>query len=161
MLDCQETRVRLIKLVIAGSRTVDPTVETIDAEVLKLPIDWQGYLPTPENFRKVIGEVIDGDADGGDRAGRRWADARGIPVHHEPITPEDVRLWGKYVAPKMRNRRMSERGDIGLVFWDGKSNGATDFVTRMVLRRKHVEVVPTKPVRRQRARGQAADPRSA
>lgn len=143
-----------VKLIIAGSRTVDPSVEDVEAAVRRLPI-W-GEIPgsrdgprlTDEQISAGISLVISGDARGGDAAGDRWARSRSIEVHHEPITEEDVRRYGKYVAPKHRNMRMAERGDLALVFWNGISNGTTDLVTRMVLRGKPVEVVPTKNVKR-------------
>jgi SAM-dependent methyltransferase len=46
-----------------------------------------------------------GKADGADAAGARWARGRGIPVHDEPITAEDMKL-GKYLGPRQRNRRI-------------------------------------------------------
>lgn len=144
-----------------------PTDDEIDDAVLKLPM-WDddftaGDLTnrTAEWRSRRLGEipakishVICGESPGGgaDAAGKRWAIARGIELISEPITDEDVRRWGRYVGPKMRNRRMAEIGDLALVFWDGKSNGSTDLVTRMVLRGKLVEVIPTRPVRRGRSR---------
>jgi len=133
-------------LVIAGSRTVHPSVTEVDAAVMLLPWDRLG-LPAPrdaEEINRSITLVVDGGAPGGDHAGRLWAETRAIQVRDEPITEEDIRRWGKYLGPRMRNRRMAEIGDAAVVFWDGKSNGSTDFVARMVLRRKHVEIVPTK-----------------
>lgn len=133
-----------IKLIIAGSRTVDPSVAEIDAELFKLELGWADRPRTVEVFRELISEVICGCAGGADKAGRRWAEAREIPVHPEPITEEDIRQWGKYVGPRMRNRRMAQRGDVAVIFWDGESGGSADMCTRMVARRKFVEVVPTK-----------------
>lgn len=137
-----------VKLVIAGSRGVFPSVGEIDFEVSKLPLPWDGDGDDPEGFtralRRMIVCVVDGGADGGDYAGFLWAEAHGLPIHPEPITDADVSQRGKYFAPKMRNRRMAEVGDMGLVFWDGQSTGCIDFVARMHLRRKHVEIVPSK-----------------
>lgn len=144
-----------VSLVIVGSRTVFPSVGEIDLEVDKLPLPWDSDGPGPEAYRRVIREVVDGGADGGDYAGRLWAEARGIPVHDEPITAEDIARWGKYLAPKVRNGRMAERGGMGLAWWDGRSSGTTDYVARMTLRRKLVVVVPTRavPGRPRRPRG--------
>lgn len=142
-----------IKLIIAGSRTVDPSVSEIDEELFKLELGWADRPRTVEVFRDLISEVICGGAGGADKAGRRWAEAREIPVHPEPITEQDIRQWGKYIGPRMRNRRMAERGDVAVIFWDGQSGGSADMCTRMVARRKFVEVVPTKrAVRSSRAR---------
>lgn len=182
-----------IKLAIVGSRTVDPSIEVIDAEVLKIAsivsllhcsgIDGCGgrdEIPGSQNtaeqgshdggissdpgshgdqpgsqivridYRALISEVVCGDARGGDYAGNRWAIHHGIPVHHEPILEEDIRRYGKYLGPRMRNRRVAERADVGIAFWDGKSGGTADFVCRMVARMKHVSVVPTRPTVRTR-----------
>lgn len=140
-----------IKLIIAGSRTLYPTPEEIDAEVLKMPI-WGDITPDIANVREVIGMVVSGRSPGGgtDLAGEDWATARGIPIHAEPITDEDWRRWGKYIAPKVRNARLCEVGDAALCFWDHQSNGTTDTVTRMVVRHKLVEVVPMRPKKGQR-----------
>jgi hypothetical protein len=116
-----------VKLVIAGSRTVSPTIEDIDA---------------------ALTEVICGDAAGADTCGALWARSRGIPLHHEPVTQDDYAQHGRYMGPKMRNRRMAERGDALLAFWDGTSGGTADMVTRMVARDKPVRVVPYKPTAR-------------
>lgn len=131
----------MISLAIVGSRTVFPSIGEIDLEIDKLPLPWDADGAGPEAYRRVIREVIDGWADGGDYAGALWAEARGIPVHPEPITADDIGRRGKYLAPKVRNTRVADRADIGLAFWDGKSSGTTDFVARMVYRRKLVVVV--------------------
>ena len=141
-----------ISLIIAGSRTVDPSVSDIDAELFKIDIGWGEFPRDVGSFKQIVREVIDGGARGADRAGRRWAEERGIPVHSEPVTRQDIQQHGAYLGPKMRNRRMAERGDIAVVFWDAESGGTADLVTRMVVRRKFVEVVPTRKSKRSRAR---------
>lgn len=143
---------RALRLVIAGSRSLSPTIEEIDLAVQRLA----GYpLVLGASPRDQISEVICGDARGVDRAGAEWARAHEIAVHHEPITEEDIRRWGKYLGPKARNGRMAERGDILLAFWDGKSSGTPDMVTRMIVRGKRAEVVP---MRRDRPRAQGDGP---
>lgn len=139
-----------IKLIIAGSRTLYPTPEEIDAEVLKMPI-WGDATPDIARVREVISMVVSGRSPGGgtDIAGEDWATARGIPIHAEPITDEDWKRWGKYLGPKIRNARMAEVGDAGLIWWDGKSNGSTDMAMRLKIRSKPYEVVPMKPRKRQ------------
>lgn len=153
-----------VKLIIAGSRTVYPAMEVIDAAVLALPI-WGDLEPAAGRFGEVISLVISGRSPGGgaDHAGEAWAATRGIPVHVERITEEDIKRYGTYRGPKMRNRRMAELGDVALCFWDAFSGGTADMVTRMVARHKLVEVVPTKPTRKpgktQRRRRVTASPR--
>lgn len=149
-----------IRLIIAGSRTVAPTIEEIDCAVLDL-VERAMNLTEVDDYhgpdgargpRYWIAEVICGDARGADAAGARWAAARGIQVHHEPIVPDDIARHGKYAGPRMRNRRMAERGTHLLAFWDGVSAGTADMVTRMVARRKPAIVVPTRPARRAKTR---------
>lgn len=127
---------------------------------MKLPI-WGEIPPDIARVREVISLVVSGRSPGGgvDSCGERWAQARGIEVHPEPIADVDVRRYGKFMAPKVRNSRMAEVGDVALVFWDGISNGTTDMVTRMTLRRKVSEVVPMRRPRGRRRR-QAAQPES-
>jgi predicted Rossmann fold nucleotide-binding protein DprA/Smf involved in DNA uptake len=121
-------------VIIAGSRTVSPTVEQITEAIAQLgdllwvPADWE--------------EIVSGTAPGADRAGEAWAKATGKALHKEPITDELVKQYGKYLAPKMRNRLMAERADACVVFWDGTSSGTADMVCRMVARGKPVAVVP-------------------
>jgi len=143
----------VVKLIIAGSRSLHPTDEQIDAEVLRMPI-WGEIPPEISRVREAIELVVSGRSPGGgvDACGERWAKARGLAVHPEPISDADVRRYGKFMAPKVRNSRMAEVGDAALVFWDGISNGTTDMVTRMTLRRKVVEVVPMRRPRGGRAR---------
>jgi hypothetical protein len=123
-----------MKLVIAGSRTVSPTIEDIDAALTG--ILFEGGID--------VTEVICGDAAGADTCGALWARSRSIPLHHEPVTPEDYAQHGRYLGPKMRNRRMAERGDAALIFWDGLSGGSADMACRMLARDKPVRVVPYK-----------------
>jgi hypothetical protein len=139
-----------LQLVIAGSRTVFPTIEMVDEAVRA---NFAHELGRDHDPRTYIAEVIDGGADGGDRSGREWANAHGIPVHPEPITDADWKL-GKFVGPRMRNRRMADRGDAALIWWDGLSGGSSDMCTRMVARRKPVVVIPTlkRPKEPRRAR---------
>lgn len=132
-------------VIIAGSRTVSPTVEEIDAAILKL--DPSRLLWVPADWT----EVVCGMAPGADLAGRAWAEARGKQVFREPITTEDIRVHGKYLGPRMRNRRMSQRADAALIFWDGVSGGSSDMCARMVARDKPVRVIPWHPRRRKKA----------
>lgn len=102
-----------MKLIIAGSRTVEPTDEEIAAAFDSLVFVFAD-----------VTLVICGMAKGADLAGKRWAASNSIPVHEEPVTREDYKKHGGYLAPKMRNRAMAELGDAAIVFWDGTSGGA-------------------------------------
>lgn len=130
-------------VIIAGSRTVSPTVEEIDAAIARL--DPAGLLWVPSEWT----EIVCGMASGADLAGKAWAEARGKDVWPEPITTEDIRVHGKYLGPKIgRNRRMGERADAAILFWDGKSGGTADMAIRMLARHKPCEVIPWAPRRR-------------
>lgn len=147
-----------IRLVIAGSKGCDPTdmqIETAVAEILCLDTR-QDRGVVEMQLRECVEEVICGCAPGADRAGERWAKLVGVPVHSEPITAEDVRRWGKYAAPKQRNRRMAERATHALCFWDGMSSGTPDMALRMIIRGKPVVAVPCH--RRKRQPKQPAQP---
>lgn len=144
-----------MRLIIAGSRTVSPTIADIDRAAEDIAIDVYGLRPgdcAEHGWKQYVNEVISGDANGSDKAGEEWAKARGVPVFLDPVTDEDYATHGRYLAPKMRNRRMAERGTHALIFWDGTSGGSADMCTRMVARGKPVVIVPMKPARPRRGR---------
>lgn len=125
-----------ISLIIAGSRTLRPTPAQISTAVAGMLGD------TNPHAVARIKEVVSGGARGPDLAGADWAAQLGIPVHRDDITEADIAEHGKWLGPKMRNRRMANRGDAAIVFWDGMSTGAADMVTRMVVRAKPAIVMP-------------------
>jgi len=127
-------------VIIAGSRTVSPTPAEIDNALREL--DPCGLLWWPDEWT----EVICGMAKGADYAGRAWALARGKTVHEEPVTAEQWARYGRYMAPKLRNRAMAERADGAVLFWDGLSGGTADMCIRMVARDKPCAVIPWAPV---------------
>lgn len=134
-----------MKLIIAGSRTLSPTIEQVDREVR---IMIANILGDEEVIEREISEVICGDAPGSDHCGNLWARSHEIPVHHDPITAADVARYGKWVAPKIRNARMADRGTAALIFWDGTSSGSTDMAMRMLTRGKLVRPVCMVPAKR-------------
>lgn len=138
----------MIKLIIAGSRTVSPTLADIDRAVRSFVENELGLeIDDYDNHggaKSYVDEVISGHANGADMAGEECGKARDIHVHREPVTAEDYAMHGRYLGPKMRNRRMAERGTHALIFWDGTSGGSADMCTRMVARGKPVEIVPYK-----------------
>jgi hypothetical protein len=127
----------VISLIIAGSRTVRPTLEDIDAAITEL-------LGGPA----IIDEIVCGGAKGADAAGREWALRSKIPIVSDPVTELDYKAHGAYLGPRMRNRRMAERGTHLIAFWDGISGGTSDMVCRMATRRKPILVVPMRKFRR-------------
>jgi hypothetical protein len=126
-------------VIIAGSRTVDPTVEEIDQAIINH--DPCALLWAPSEWISIVC----GMAKGADLAGKRWAEAKGMAVLQRPITPRMVTQHGKYLAPKMRNREMAELADAAILFWDARSGGTADMCIRMVVRDKPVMVVPWRP----------------
>lgn len=95
-----------MKLVIAGSRTLSPTIDITEL------IIWQAGI-------KDITEVISGKARGIDAAGEDFANANDIPIKHFPA---DWRTHGKG-AGHIRNAEMAKYCDQGLLIWDGESTG--------------------------------------
>lgn len=126
-----------MRLIIAGSRTVFPSNETIDAAFDDFAIS-----------RGDVSEVVSGGASGADYAGEIWAGANDLPV--ATFLP-DYDKYDKYHAPKRRNRAMAEYAWAALVFWDGMSGGSADMIARMVVRHKTVFVIPSHrvPIREQ------------
>jgi hypothetical protein len=123
-------------VIIAGSRTLLPSVDEIDAALKRIPA--AGLLWVPEDWE----EIVCGMASGADLAGKAWAEAKGKRVHCEPVTQDDYDQHGGALGPKMRNRRMAERADGAIIFWDGRSGGSADMCCRMVARDKPVAVIP-------------------
>jgi predicted Rossmann fold nucleotide-binding protein DprA/Smf involved in DNA uptake len=121
-----------VKLIIAGSRTVRPTLEQIHTAVTAF---------AGESGK--VDEIVSGCAAGADQAGENYAVHYEYPVKKFPVSEAD-RKKNPYLAPKWRNRAMAEYADGALVFWDGESGGSADMVTRMVARKKPVIVVPTR-----------------
>jgi hypothetical protein len=68
--------------------------------------------------------ILCGDAQGADLLGFRYASQHGMNVEHYPAD------WSKYgnSAGPIRNRKMAERADALIAFWDGKSSGTRDMI---------------------------------
>lgn len=124
-------------LLIAGSRTVYPPPEVIDAAD-------DGLL----FVLSEVTEVVSGGAKGADLAGERWAAARGKEVRR--FLP-DYDALGGYYAPKMRNREMARYLDgpaassRAIILWDGLSGGAADMAIRLMARGIPTRVIPVDP----------------
>lgn len=114
------------RLIIAGSRGWDVTDAEIDAGLGFLGLD----ITDP-------GEVLCGMARGADLAGKRWAEAHGIPVS------EYVAHWQTYgkAAGHVRNKEMAERAHSALIFWDGSSPGSANMAAQMLALGKPVAVL--------------------
>jgi hypothetical protein len=71
-------------------------------------------------------KVIEGEAAGADKLGKKWAILRGHPY---VAMPADWALNGKAAGP-IRNEQMARIGEALIAFWDGKSRGTKDMIER-------------------------------
>lgn len=115
-----------MKLLIAGSREVFPSIQEIDA-----------VIECCEFSTILVSEVISGTAAGADTAGEKWAKYHKIKVTRMPA---NWALYGKE-AGNMRNAQMANLADYGLIFWDGKSGGSANMVAHLAIRDKHYKVL--------------------
>lgn len=74
----------------------------------------------------MITEVVCGGATGVDECGRQWAISNNVP--HETFDAH----WTKYgmAAGPIRNRAMADYADALIAFWDGRSRGTADMITK-------------------------------
>lgn len=101
-----------MKVVIAGSRTINPTVEEIELALKDV----------------LITEVVSGGAYGVDSAGEDFARKNNISIKR--FIP-DWSKHGKRAGP-LRNASMAAYGDILLLIWDGKSAGSKSMLSSMM-----------------------------
>lgn len=113
-----------MKLIIAGSRTIKPTIELIREAIRALK---------PSNS-PPISEIVSGGALGVDSEGEHWASHAGVPVKR--FRP-DWLTHGLAAGP-IRNREMAEYGDALLLIWDGVSSGSASMRREMLIRKKPV-----------------------
>jgi hypothetical protein len=112
-----------VKLIIAGSRTLEPTTDFISSLLLH-----------PEKVTRVVS----GGAKGVDRAGEAWAESQGLPY------VRFVPGWGlhhKTYAAFVRNHDMAFYADALLAIWDGHSKGTAHMIQAMRDLNKPVKVV--------------------
>lgn len=113
-----------MKVVIAGSRTIDETwpyyMKRLEALIEKF-----------ESTYGIIDIVVSGRAKGADRLGEQWAIANGVGIAKFPAKWD---LHGKAAGP-IRNQEMGDFSDGGIIMWDGKSTGAKHMSE--VLRKQH------------------------
>lgn len=122
-----------MKLIIAGSRTLNPSVTFIDSIIC--------------NNNIKVTEIISGTAGGVDRAGERYYiqyNEMGIRYHNPEVSnlkltkfPADWDKFGK-AAGHIRNKQMAEEGDALLLIWDGESKGSANMKKEMLFKNKPV-----------------------
>ena len=100
-----------MKLIIAGSRTLSPSIPDIS-----------GYIDSiPSRPLMTDLEVICGGVDGVDKCGADWAE-----YCHHPVRRFNAQCkkYGPKRAGLVRNFYMTDYADALLLIWDGKSKGS-------------------------------------
>lgn len=103
-----------MKLVIAGTRTINADIETMD-----MCLEYYDLQPT---------EIVCGMARGIDMSGYKYAEFMGIEIAEFPAD------WNgplKKGAGHARNKAMAEYADALLLIWDGKSTGSANMKKQM------------------------------
>lgn len=103
------------KMLITGSRTLEPTAEFINE--LRIMIG------------KIDGayEVVSGGAKGVDASAEEFAKFMGWKL---TVFPADWNKHGKAAGP-IRNKQMAEYSDFLLLIWDGQSRGSSNMKEEM------------------------------
>lgn len=116
---------KIYRLLVAGSRTIND-YSFVARKLDRMVSDWEAS-PKPH---KII--VIEGEARGADKLGRRWAEERG----HEVLSmPADWDRHGRS-AGYIRNVAMADQNPTGAVlFWDGVSTGTFDMLNILAERK--------------------------
>lgn len=117
-----------MKLIIAGSRTLQASILEIDALLAHYKI-----RPT---------EIVSGTAKGIDRSGEAYAKHLKIPLK---LFPADWDLHGK-PAGHIRNKDMAKYADALLLIWDGSSKGSQNMKNRMLDECKLIYEVTVRPI---------------
>ena len=110
-----------MRVIVTGSREVgaDPNVarRIIEDRLYRLAVE-----ASPKNVT-----IVHGAARGVDRIACQEAEKAGLLVEAHPANWE---THGK-AAGFIRNEHMAELGaDLCIAFWDGRSNGTRDMITR-------------------------------
>lgn len=118
-----------MKIIIAGSRTLNPSRRTIDSLLSMF------YL------NDKITEVVSGTANGVDKAGEAWfkeiVDLCGKDSVLLKRFPADWEKHGK-AAGHIRNKEMADYSDALLLIWDGVSRGSANMKENMLKQNKPV-----------------------
>lgn len=105
-----------VNLLIAGSRSIE-NEELIFGFM-------NSFLVLLSDVGVSVVKVITGDAKGVDALAKAWASQQKLPCDVFEARWDEQ---GKSAGP-IRNRRMATECDYAVVFWDGKSRGASNMV---------------------------------
>lgn len=115
-----------MKLVIAGSRTIQLTTEELHS------------IMDQNELCDEVSEIISGGAKGIDSTAQRYAEEEHIPF---TLYKAEWDLHGK-PAGHIRNKVMADAGDKLLLIWDGSSKGSANMKKNMEkLNKPIIEVI--------------------
>ena len=113
----------IMKLIIAGSRTLNPSNEFINSLILF------------NSWDTTVREIVCGGAKGVDESGRLWckgmADLCGSDSIKLVEFPADWASYGIQAGP-IRNKQMADYADVLLLIWDGESKGSKNMKKAMM-----------------------------
>lgn len=135
-----------MKLIVAGSRTLDPSVKKMHGYIGDTGRWWTDVVKRFPMWDMDYGdlEIVSGTARGVDLAGERWAnqtDRKRVTITRFPAD------WNKHgkLAGHLRNRQMAEYADAALLIWDGSSSGTANMAIQMLALDKPVRVITLDP----------------
>jgi hypothetical protein len=117
----------VFRLIIAGGRNFN------DYPLLR--DNCNILLSQKMNTHNVI--IISGTCRGADLLGEQYARENNLPVYRFPAN------WKKYgkTAGYLRNRKMAEKADALVAFWDGKSRGTANMITLARGRQLQIRII--------------------
>ena len=109
-----------MKLIIAGSRTLNPSCEGITEYLYDT-------MCIDNNTWHLLKEVVSGGAQGVDTSAKRFAEWSGMSYVEFPAN------WDKHgkAAGPIRNLEMAKYADALLLIWDGESKGSANMKMNM------------------------------
>jgi hypothetical protein len=102
------------RIVVAGGRDF--------ADYKKLCSEIDDFLRNKIGTHNIT--IISGHANGADKLGERYAREHGMNLE---LCPAEWERYGSAAGP-IRNKRMSERADAVIAFWNGKSQGTKNMI---------------------------------
>lgn len=113
-----------MRLIIAGSRNIRPSVSFLDGVIYDLL------------SKETVTEVVSGGCKGVDEMGEYWAKNLNHDMYLQLEIPvkkflPNWDLHGKAAGP-LRNKEMADYGDALLLIWDGESRGSLSMKKEML-----------------------------